>query len=52
MRVGAWGFVVCFAAVGYLSWRYFFAIPVVFSIAILLCLTAAAWLSRGHASTP
>jgi hypothetical protein len=51
MRVGAWGFVVCFAGVGYLSWRYFFVIPVVFSIAILLCLAAAAWLS-GRASTP
>lgn len=45
MRASAWGFVVCFAVVAYLSWRYFFMIPVVFSIAILLCLAAAAWLS-------
>lgn len=45
MRLIAWGFVVCFAAVAYLSWRYFFTIPLVFSIAILLCLTAAAWIS-------
>ena len=48
MRVSAWGFVVCFAVVVYLSWHYFFLIPVVFSIAILLCLTAAAWLSGGQ----
>jgi hypothetical protein len=46
MRIGRWGFVACFAVVAYLSWRYFFMIPVVFSIAILLCLAAAAWLSR------
>jgi hypothetical protein len=45
MRIGAWGFVVCFAVVAYLSWRYFFSIPVVFSVSILLCLTAAAWIS-------
>jgi hypothetical protein len=45
MRISAWGFVVCFAVIAYLSWRYFFIIPVMFSIAILLCLGAAAWLS-------
>ena len=45
MRVSAWGFVVCFAVVAYLSWRYFFVIPIVFSMAILVCLTAGAWLS-------
>ena len=48
MRVSAWGFVVCFAVVAYLSWRYFFMVPVVFSIAILVCLAAAAWLSGGQ----
>lgn len=45
MRFTAWGFVVCFAAVAYLSWRYFFTIPLVLSILILLCLVAAAWIS-------
>ena len=45
MRLSAWGFVVCFAAVAYLCWRYVFTIPIIFSIAILLCLTAAAWFS-------
>jgi hypothetical protein len=52
MRVCAWGFVVCFAVVAYLSWRYFFMVPVVFSIAIFLCLAAAAWLSGGHVERP
>lgn len=45
MRISVWGFVVCFVVVAYLSWRYFFIVPVVFSIAISLCLAAAAWLS-------
>lgn len=48
MRISAWGFVVCFVVVAYLSWRYFFIVPVVFSIAISLCLAAAAWLSGGQ----
>ena len=48
MRVGAWGFAACFAAVACLSWRYFFIFPLVFSIAIFLCLAAAAWLSGGR----
>jgi len=48
MRVSAWGFAVCFAVVAYLSWRYFFIIPLVFSIAIFLCLVAAAWLSTSQ----
>ncbi len=45
MRISAWGFVICFAVVAYLSWRYFFMLPVIFSIAIFLCLAVAAWLS-------
>jgi len=45
MRISAWGFAVCFVVVAYLSWRYFFVIPVVFSIAISVCLGAAAWFS-------
>jgi hypothetical protein len=45
MRITAWGFVLCFAIVTYLSWRYFFLVPVIFSAAILVCLTLAAWLS-------
>jgi len=45
MRISTWGFAVCFVVVAYLSWRYFFVIPVVFSIAISVCLGAAAWFS-------
>ncbi len=41
----AWALAVCFAAVSVLSWRYFFIIPIVFSIVITVCLIAAAWLS-------
>jgi hypothetical protein len=49
MRLSAWAFAVCFGVVAYLSWRYFFVAPTVFSIAIFLCLTGGAWLS-GRAS--
>jgi len=45
MRIGAWGFVASFGVVAYLSWRYFFLVPIVFSVSICLCLTAAAWIS-------
>jgi len=43
--VSAWGFAVSFAVIAWLSRRYFFIIPIVFSIAIFLCLATAAWLS-------
>jgi len=45
MRITAWGFAGCFVVVTYLSWRYFFAVPILFSAVITLCLAAAAWLS-------
>ena len=45
MRVTVWAFAFCFAAITVVSWRYLFIIPIAFSIAITLCLTAAAWLS-------
>ena len=44
MRVVAWGFVICVGIVTWLSWRYFFLIPVIF-IAILHSLAAAPWSS-------
>ena len=52
MRGTAWTFAVCFAAITVLSWRYLFIIPIVFSMVITLCLTAAAWLSGKQASRP
>jgi hypothetical protein len=45
MRGTAWAFALCFAVITVVSWRYLFAIPIAFSSAITLCLTAAAWLS-------
>jgi hypothetical protein len=45
MRLIAWTFALCFAVVTVLSWRYFFAIPLVFSFVITVCLVLAAWRS-------
>jgi hypothetical protein len=52
MRGTTWAFALCFAAITVVSWRYLFIIPIVFSIAITLCLTAAAWLSARQVSVP
>jgi hypothetical protein len=52
MRGTAWTFALCFAAITFLSWKYFFMIPIVFSIVTTLVLTAAAWLSAKQVSTP
>ena len=45
MRVTAGAFAGCFAAITVVSWRYLFLLPIVFSIVITVCLTAAAWFS-------
>lgn len=45
LRGTAWALVICFAAVTIVCLKYAFIVPIVFSILILLCLTAAAWLS-------
>ena len=45
MRGPAWALALCFSAVTILSWRYFFALPIVFLMLITVCLIAAAWLS-------
>ena len=50
MRGTAWAFALCFAAITVVSWRYLFIMPIVFSIMITLCLTAAAWLSARQVS--
>src|SRR3954465_1820990 len=52
LRGTAWAFALCFAAITVVSWRYLFIVPIVFSIVITLCLTAAAWLSTRPVSTP
>ena len=43
MPLVTWGLFACFAAVTFLSWRYFFLAPVIFSAVITLCLGLAAW---------
>ena len=45
MRGTAWAFALSFAAITVVSWRYLFIIPIAFSVAITVCLTAAAWIS-------
>ena len=45
MRGTAWAFALCFAVITVVSWRYLFIVPIVFSMVITVCLTAAAWLS-------
>ena len=52
MRGTAWTFALCFAAITVLSWKYFFIIPIVFSIVTTVCLIAAAWLSAKQVSLP
>ena len=43
MRGTTWAFAVSFAAITAVSWRHLFIIPIAFSVAITVCLTAAAW---------
>ena len=45
MRPTAWALALCFVAVTILSWKYFFLVPIVFSLLITVCLVAAAWRS-------
>src|SRR5579871_5565110 len=45
MRGAMWAFAVCFDAITVVSWRYLFILPFVFSMAISVCLLAAAWLA-------
>jgi hypothetical protein len=45
MRGPAWALVICFAALAVLSWRFFFLLPILFTVVITPCLAAAAWLS-------
>jgi hypothetical protein len=51
MRVTAWAFALCFAAITVVCWSRLFIIPIAFSTVITLCLTAAAWLPARPVST-
>jgi hypothetical protein len=52
MRIAAWALALCFAAITVVSWRYLFILPIVFSIVITACLTAAVWLSTKPSPRP
>ena len=45
VRVTAWALALCFVAITVVSCRYLFILPIVSSVLITTCLTAAAWLS-------
>jgi hypothetical protein len=43
MPVVTWGLAMCFVVVTFLSWKYFFVLPIIFSGIITICLILAAW---------
>ena len=43
MRGTAWLLAISFVAVTILNWRYFFNVPIIFSVLITACLIVAAW---------
>ena len=45
MRTTVWALALSFAVITVVSWAYLFTLPIVLSLVITLCLTAAAWLS-------
>lgn len=45
MSLVTWGLAICFVVVTFLSYQYFFIVPVVFSGVITLCLLLAAWVA-------
>lgn len=47
MPVITWGFALSFVAATIVTVRYFFIAPITFSTLVTICLTLAAWLSRG-----
>jgi len=46
-----WVFTLCYVAITFVSWRFLFIVPLVFSIVVTLCLAAAAWLSGKQGSS-
>jgi hypothetical protein len=45
MSLITWGLAICFIVVMFLSYQYFFMVPVVFSGAIAVCFILGAWLA-------
>jgi hypothetical protein len=45
LRGPAWTLALCFAALAVLSWRYFFVLPIVFTVVLTLLFATAAYVS-------
>jgi hypothetical protein len=45
MSLITWGLAICFAIVTFLSYQYFFIVPVIFSALVTICLLLAAWVA-------
>ncbi len=45
MPLVTWGLAACFVLVTFLSWKYFFVVPVTFSCIITICFILAAWIA-------
>ena len=45
MPLITWGLAICFVIVTFLSYKYFFIVPVIFSGTIAVCLILAAWVA-------
>ena len=43
--VVTWGLAACFVVVTFLSWKYFFVAPIIFSGLVAICLVLAAWVA-------
>ena len=43
MPLVTWGLAACFILVTFLSWKYFFVVPAIFSAVVTICLVLAAW---------
>lgn len=43
MPLATWGLAICFIVVTFLSWKYFFMVPVIFSGVTTIFLVLAAW---------
>jgi len=41
-----WAFAIAFAATSFITWKFFFTAPVVFSLLVTLGLVGGAWLAR------
>jgi hypothetical protein len=41
-----WSLVVCFAVITFLSWRYFFIVPIILAGLTTVCFALGAWLVR------